>query len=169
MTFPRVASLVLALGGSAWAFLLLAYGVFILRYSASGTFFWGLIWLPGFLAWYGYIRRVFGHFLLRRALITWLVSLVANLWSLAFMWLAWNKPSGNLPKGAWVPLLWFFLAIVVSIVCLILERRALEPKIETTSTSQVDEVQFGRLLAEHRERMANKGAPPNGGGPPAVS
>src|SRR6267154_2354822 len=97
MSFPRISSLVLAIGGTPWAFLLLGSTFEILRYSAGGLM-WLLLWLPGFVAWYGYIRHVFGHFMFRRARVTWLTSLAANVWSL-FEVRGRISVAGPLPRG----------------------------------------------------------------------
>ncbi len=150
MSFPRISSLVLAVGGSVWAFLLLWYTFGYLHYTAGGAFFWLLIWLPGFFAWYGYIRRAFGHFLCRRALITWLVSMVANGWSFFFMWAYFGRGSvGDLPVIVCVALSWIFLAIVLSIACLIQEGRVRESK--PKAVTEVGENEFKRLLDMHRK------------------
>jgi hypothetical protein len=77
------------------------------------------------------------------------------------MWVAWTKPSGNLPKGAWIFLLWFLLAIVLSIACLVREYGVQESRPEATAHADLE--QFGRLLSEHRKEMANKRAPLNSG------
>lgn len=149
MTFPRISSLVLAVGGIVWALLLLWYAFGFLHYSAGFTLIWGLIWLPGFFAWYGYIRRVFGHFLFRRALFTWLVSVLANGWSFFFMWSYFGRRAGGeLPVLVWVALVWIALAIVISIACLIQERSLREPA--SAVATHADEKEFRRLLDEHR-------------------
>jgi len=131
-----------------WAILLLCYTFGFLYHSAGFAFLWALIWLPGFFAWYGYIRRAFGHFLFRRALITWLVSVVANSWSLFFMWSYFGGRARDLHVMVRVAFSWIILAIVVSIACLIQERRLREPKREVAK--HVDDQQFRRLLDEHR-------------------
>ncbi len=149
MTFPRVCGLVLAAGGIIWALLLLWYTFGFLHYSAGTAFLWVLIWLPGYISWYAYIRRAFGHFLCRRALVTWLVSAVANGWSLFFMWLYFGEPAGReLPVIVWVAFPWITLALVLSIACGIQERSVREPKHEVAT--QVGEEDFKRLLDEHR-------------------
>ena len=153
MTFPRISSLVLAVGGSFWAFLLLWYTFGFLHYSASAAFLWAFIWLPGFFAWYGYIRRALGHFLFRRALVTWLVSVVANIWSLFFMWSYFGgRAGGELPVIVYVALSWIILAIIVSIACMIQESRVREPKPDVAT--QVGDQEFRRLLDEQRRHDA---------------
>lgn len=123
MTLPRISSVTLALGGAVWAFLLLGYTYGFLRVSAGAGFFWVLIWLPGFFAWYSYIRHSFGHFLFRRARITWLVSIAANGWSLFFVgsYFEW-KLSAGLPPMILLALGWLVLALVISLVCVLCHR-----------------------------------------------
>jgi hypothetical protein len=151
MTFPRISSLILALGGSVWACLLLGYTCGFLRFSAGAGFFWLLIWLPGFFAWYAYIRHVFGHFLFRRARITWLISVVANSWSLFFVgsFCRWQL-STELPLILLLALAWIIVALVLSVACAIREWRVREP--ERHIAPQVAEEDFRRLLDEHRRK-----------------
>lgn len=149
MSFPRFSSLVLAVGGSLWALLLLWYTFGFLHYSAGFMLLWVLIWLPGFVAWYGHIRRAFGHFLLRRGLVTWLASVIGNGWSLFFMWSYFGRrPSGESPITVAVGLAWIILALVVSIVCMIQERTVREPTREVAT--HIGDKEFKRLLDEHR-------------------
>lgn len=139
MTFPRVSSLVLAIGGSYWAFLLLGFTFQILHYSAGGLVFL-LMLLPGFIAWYAYIRRAFGHYLWRRARLTWLVSVAANLWSLSLGW-------GQLGV---IALVWVVGALVLSTICAVLEWEIQEPAPHPPADIPTEE--FRKLLDEHRKR-----------------
>lgn len=131
-----------------WAILLLCYTVGFSYHSPGFASLWVLIWLPGLYAWYGYIRRAFGHYLFRRAMITWLVSVVANSWSFFLMWSYFGGRVGDLPVMVCVAYTWIILAIVISIACLIQERRLREPKREVAA--HVDYEQFRRLLDEHQ-------------------
>jgi hypothetical protein len=150
MTLARISSLTLALGGAVWACLLLGYTYGFLRFSAGAGFFWLLIWLPGFFAWYGYIRHLFGHFLFRRARITWLVSIAANGWSLFFVgsYFRW-KFALALPPTILLGLGWLVLALVVSVVCVFREWRLCEPARQPASG--VSGSEFRKLLDEHRK------------------
>ncbi len=97
-----------------------------------------LILVPGFVAWYAYIRHTLGHYLFRQARITWLVSLVANTWSLLLI-------GGRVS----IALVWIILALVLSLACAIKEWKLREPerKIATHVTGE----EFRKLLDEHRK------------------
>ena len=138
MTFPRISSLVLAIGGCVWAFLLLGATLQALRYSAGGLVFF-LMWLPGFIAWYGYIRHALGHYLFRQARITWLVSLAANTWSLFLL-------HGRISIG----LAWTIMALILSLACAVKEWQLREPEHQVSPQVAADE--FARLLNEHRRK-----------------
>jgi hypothetical protein len=139
MAFPRASSLVLALGGSFGAFFLLAFTYEFLHYSAGGLL-WLLLWLPGFLAWYAYIRHCFGHYLFAQARITWLVSLAANTWSLFLI--------GDRSSTA---LAWIILALALSVVCAVKEWRLREP--EPQKRAHVTGEEFKKLLDEHHSKQ----------------
>lgn len=140
MTFPRISSLALAIGGSFWAVALLGFAHLVLPYTTSpaGLLFLLLILVPGFLAWYAYIRHVFGHYLFRQARITWLVSLGANTWTLVLI-------GGRVS----IALAWIILALALSLVCAIKEwnLREAEPNISAHITGE----EFKSLLDEHRK------------------
>jgi hypothetical protein len=152
MTFPRICSVVLALGGSFWA-LLLWWQLGFLD-TAGSLFFWALLWTPGFFAWYGYIRRAFGHFLFHRALFTWLISIIANSWSLFCVWLYSQRGEGDLSFLAYVSFSWLIVANIISIICLIRERNVREPKHDPTATTRIEREDFKKLLDEHRRDKA---------------
>lgn len=118
MTLPRISSLVLAIGGCVWAFLPLGATFQALKYSSGGLVFF-LMWLPGFVAWYGYIRHASGHYLFRQARITWLVSLAANIWALFLM-----------HSRISIALAWILAALVLSLVCMVKEWTVREPEKE---------------------------------------
>ena len=147
--FPRACSIVFAAGGFFWALLLTWYASFFFFYSAAGGLIWVLVWLPGFIAWYGYIRRACGHFLLRKALITWLVSIIANAWSVLIVWLARDRHPPLILGAAF---LWFGFALVVSGACAVLERRLQNPKADICRQVSPDELR--RLLDDHRRATA---------------
>ena len=138
MTFPRISSVALAIGGSVWAFLLLSITFGILHYSAGGLA-WLLLWLPGFLAWFAYIRHAFGHYLFRQARVTWLVSLAANTWSLFLI-------GGRISLA----LAWIVIALALSLACAIKEwnLREEKPKIPAHVAGE----EFRKLLDEHRRK-----------------
>ena len=153
MTFPRVCSLALAVGGSVWALLLLCVIVGYCVVLPLFSLFLALVWMPSFVAWYGYIRRALGHFLFRRALVTWSVSIIANGWALYFLLLHYDRTAlEDLPVIAWIQFGWLILAIILSVVCLILEWRVREPKREVVT--QATEEEFTKLLDEHRRKDA---------------
>ena len=137
LVFPRISSLILALAGCFWALMLLGVTGKILQYSAQGLI-WLLWWLPGFIAWYGYIRHVLGHYIFRQARFTWMLSLLANSWSLL---LIRGRPG--------LGLVWLVFALILSLICLILEwnRREAEPNVPTHVTNE----EFKKLLDEHRK------------------
>lgn len=138
MSFPRISSLVLAMGGSLWALVLLG-STFGILHSSAGGMVWLLIWLPGFFAWYGYVRRMFGHYLFRQARITWLVSLAANTWSLFLI-----------PGRVSIAFAWIILALILSLACAIKEWRVREPESRPSRGATADE--FRKLLDEHRRK-----------------
>ena len=141
MTFPRISSLVLATGGSFWALALLRFTFHILPYSAnsgSGLLVL-LIWVPGFFAWYGYIRHAFGHYLFHQARFTWLVSLAANTWSLFLI-------GGRVG----IALAWIIFALVLSLACAIKEWKLREP--ERKIPAHVTGEEYRKLLGEHRKK-----------------
>jgi hypothetical protein len=140
MTFPRISSLMLAIGGAFWAVVLLGFTFKFLQYSAGGLVFL-LMWVPGFIAWYGYIRHASRHYLLRQARVTWLVSVVANTWSLFLV-------QGH----GIIPLAWIVLALVISLVCLVKEWGVREP--ERHMVPNVTGEQFRKLLDEHRKKKS---------------
>lgn len=150
MTFVRFSTLILAGGGFFWACFLI-FGLYeFLHLSANGALFWMLLWTPGFFAWYGYVRRAFGHYLFRRALCTWGFSVIANAWSLSVMYSFQGIPGRNVM--ATTAEIWIILAIIISLICMIREWGMREPT-PMPQTKLCDE-EFRRLLDEHRRRGA---------------
>ncbi len=141
MTFPRISSLVLAIGGSFWAVVLLGFTFHVLPYTAGSArgLLVLLIWVPGFLAWYAYIRHAFGHYLFRQARVTWLVSLAANTWSLFLI-------GGRVS----IALAWIIFALVLSLACAIKEWKLREPEQRIATHAAGEE--FRKLLDEHRKK-----------------
>ena len=149
MTFARASSLLLALGGSLWACVLLAWAYGFLRLSAGAGFFWLLSWLPGFFAWYAYLCHWFGKFVFRRARVTWAVSILGNAWSLFIVGSVWRwQVSLELPIVVLLALAWSIVALLLSIVSVIKEWHLREP--ERAPRTHVAPEEFKRLLDEHR-------------------
>jgi hypothetical protein len=96
-----------------------------------------------------------GHYLFRRALVTWLVSLVANAWSFSVLYSSFlGRVGGELPFVVAFAALWTIIAFVASALCLALEGRKQEPKQEVIVRSNANANEFRRLLDEHRKNNA---------------
>lgn len=139
MAFARSTSLFLAICGAFWAVLLLLLTFGFLQHSV-GALLILLFWLPGFVAWYGYVRHALGHYLFRQARITWLVSIVANAWS---MWLLFELHS--------ILIFWSLLALFLSLFCVVSEWDLRES--ERPADTNVTEEEFTTLLEEHRRKQ----------------
>src|SRR5690242_12284871 len=155
MTFPRSSGVLLAVAGGWSVLFLVPPGIGLLRLSAGAGLFWALTWAPGFIAWYGYLRRAMGHFLFGRALITWLTSMIANIWSFCVLYSSWlSKTGGEVPLIVDVAVVWIACALLLSVVCIFLEGRCREPKPGARTGSKASDTEFSRLLDEHHSGSA---------------
>jgi hypothetical protein len=152
MTISRVCAILLAAGGGYWAFLLLWTMIGIALHAPDGFPAWALLWLPGVVVWYGYIKRAFGKFLFRRVFYVWLCSIVVNLSYLVFLF-----PLSEMGRGNDLDLmaqLWLVLAILLSIIAWWQDRRL--PNQTIPEEPQLDVEEFAKLLKEHRRKNSQK-------------